>query len=159
MVRYWSTVDGMWCYTYHILDFNKRCWRETWNHIFQPLKLFPACLSRISIILPLWHIWHVLQWVIAILSEPNQKCKDMCFGCKFDQDVFKNSSGKSLNNIKNIGWQQSINSYVNSYCLMLIMLFVWSFSKPLNKSKYRTNIFWKIVYSAIYLKYWLTNIG
>ena len=50
MVRYWSTVDGMWCYIYYHLDFNKRCWRETWNHIFQPLKLFPAWLSRISAI-------------------------------------------------------------------------------------------------------------
>ena len=75
------------------------------------------------------------------------------FCCKFDQDVFKNScSGKSLNNIKNRGWQQSINCCVNSYCLMLIKLFGWSFTKPLNKLKYRTNIFWKIFYSAIYLK-------
>ena len=50
MVRYWSTVDGMWCYTYYHLDFNKGCWRETCNHVFRPLKLFPTWLSRISII-------------------------------------------------------------------------------------------------------------
>ena len=105
-------------------------------------------------------IWHVLQWVLVVLPELTREMLSHVFCCKFDQDVCKNSwSGKKLNNIKNRGWQQSINCYVNFYCLMLIMLFLWSFTKPLNKLKYRTNIFWKIFYSAIYLKYWLTKIG
>ena len=55
---------------------------------------------------------------------------------------------------------QSINLYVNSHGLMLIILFVWkSFTKPLKKLKSKTNIFWKIFYFAIYLKHWLTNIS
>ena len=149
----------MLCYIYYHLDFNKRCWRETWNHIFQPLKLFPAWLSRISIISS--PVTYLTCFTVGtsdfIRAQPEMLSNVFC--CKFDQDVFKNScSGKSLNNIKSSGWQQSINCYVNSYCLMLITLFVWSFTKPLNKLKYRTNIFWKIFYSAIYLKYWLINI-
>ena len=123
MVRYGSTVDGMWCYTY----FNKRCWIIVGTSNFTSTEL------------------KMLSYV---------------FCCNFNQDVFKNSfSGKNVNNIKNRGWQQSINCYVNSYILMLIMLFAWkSFTKPLNKLKCRTNIFWNISYSAIYLKCWLTKI-
>ena len=74
MVRYWSTVDGMWCYTYYHLGVNKECCRETRNHIFQSLKLFHAWLSRISIIFSLCNNWHILQWVLVILSKLNQKC-------------------------------------------------------------------------------------
>ena len=42
---------------------------------------------------------------------------------------------------------------------MLMMLFVLKRLTNLSeKLKYRTNIFWKIFYSAIYLKYWLTTL-
>ena len=44
----------------------------------------------------------------------------------------------------------------------VMMLFVWkSFTKSLNKVKYRTNIFWKIFYSAIHLTWltWLTLVN
>ena len=39
-----------------------------------------------------------------------------------------------------------------------MMLVVWkSSSKPLNKIKYKINIFWQFFYTNICLKYWLTN--
>ena len=75
----------------------------------------------------------------------------------FDQAVFKNScSEKNMSDIKKKGWQHSINWHG----IVIMMLFVLKlFIKSSEKIKYRTNIFWKIFYSAIFLKYWLTTLA
>ena len=49
MGRYSITIDGMWCYIYYYLNFNKRCRTETWNQTFQLLKLFYASSSKTQI--------------------------------------------------------------------------------------------------------------
>ena len=78
----------------------------------------------------------------------------MCFAVSSMKLFLNSCSLKHLINIKNKGWQQNINYYVNTCDLMLMMLNVWkSFTKPLSKIKCKTNIFWKIIYSVIYLKY------
>ena len=46
IIRYWSTVDGMWRFIYYHLDVNKGCWEETCNHNFQPLKLIKQDFSN-----------------------------------------------------------------------------------------------------------------
>ena len=46
IIRYWSTVDGMWRFIYYHLDVNKGCWEEKCNHNFQPLKLIKQDFSN-----------------------------------------------------------------------------------------------------------------
>ena len=73
IIRYWSTVDGMWCFIYYHLDVNKGYWGEICNHNFQPLKLIKQDFSNFFVVTSQWPIWHILQRVLLILSELNQK--------------------------------------------------------------------------------------
>ena len=73
IIRYWSTVDGMWCFIYYHLDVNKGYWGEICNHNFQPLKLIKQDFSNFFVVTSQWPIWHILQRALLILSELNQK--------------------------------------------------------------------------------------
>ena len=92
MTRYWSTVDGMWCYIYYHLDFSKRCWRETLNRTFQLLKIFLSWLSRVSIISS--SVTYLICFTVGIShfirAWPEMLSHVFC--CKFGQDVFKITS-------------------------------------------------------------------
>ena len=66
----------------------------------------------------LWQLFPVTYLTYFIVSKI---CHVFC--CYFAQVVFKNSrSGKHFCDIKKKVWQQSINQYVNSYSLMLMVL-------------------------------------
>ena len=84
------------------------------------------------------------------------------FYCKFDQNVFKNSCpGKSLSDIKNKDWPQSINWYVNSYGFMLIMLFVKKFYLAFKQIKVQSKYIVKdfllcYLFKVLVYKHWLT---
>ena len=82
IVRYWSTAYGIWCLIYYDLDFNKGCWRETCNHNFLPncfLLVWAEFQQFFGGSFSLCYIWNILQWLLSILSEFNQKHKVMCF--------------------------------------------------------------------------------
>ena len=144
-------------YDYH-LDWNqKKCWRKTYNHHFRPLKLFPAWFSRISIVFygnfALWHIWQILQWVLVILWKLNQI---------FDVSLIKLflkivALEKIWVTSKTNGWQQNTNWQVNWHGNDVI--FIKNFTKPSEKLKYRTNIFWNIFLLCYLFKILANNIG
>ena len=73
IIRYWSTVDGMWCFIYYHLDVNKGYWGEICNHNFQPLKLIKQDFSNFFVVTSQWPIWHIVQRALLILWELNQK--------------------------------------------------------------------------------------
>ena len=62
---------------YYHLDVNKRCWEEIFNHNFQPLKLIKQDFSNLICgNFPVKYLT-ILQRILLILSELNQKKKIM----------------------------------------------------------------------------------
>ena len=134
IIKYWSTVDGMCCFIYYHLDVNKGCRGKICIHNFQPLKLIKQDFSIFFVATSRWHVWHILQRVLLILSELNQKDQIIWLAVSSIKLFLKTVDlEKNLSDIKNKGWQQSIDWHLNSYGPMLMMLFIWkSFTNLIN---------------------------